>query len=45
MNYLMSKNTVKFVFTQNIDGLELKANIPPETIIFAHGTFTQGHCP
>ena len=45
MNYLMSKNIVKYVFTQNIDGLELKANIPPEKIIFAHGTFTKGHCP
>ena len=45
MNYLMSKNIVKYVFTQNIDGLELKANIPSEKIIFAHGTFTQGHCP
>jgi NAD-dependent SIR2 family protein deacetylase len=41
----MSKNIVKYVFTQNIDGLELKANIPSEKIIFAHGTFTQGHCP
>ena len=45
MNYLMSKNIVKYVFTQNIDGLELKAKIPKEKIIFAHGTFTRGHCP
>ena len=45
MNYLMSKKIVKYVFTQNIDGLELKANIPKEKIIFAHGSFTQGHCP
>ena len=45
MNYLMSKNIVKYVFSQNIDGLELKANIPEEKIIFAHGSFTEGHCP
>ena len=45
MNYMTSKNIVKYVFTQNIDGLELKAKIPEEKIVFAHGTFTQGHCP
>ena len=45
MNYLISKNIVKYVFTQNIDGLELKAKIPRDKIIFAHGTFTKGHCP
>ena len=45
MNYLTSKNIVKYVFSQNIDGLELKAKIPEEKIIFAHGSFTQGHCP
>ena len=45
MNYLTSKNMIKYVFTQNIDGLELKANIPKEKIIFAHGSFTEGHCP
>jgi NAD-dependent SIR2 family protein deacetylase len=28
MNYLMFKNIVKHAFTQNIDDLELKANIP-----------------
>ena len=45
MNYLVMKNIVKYVFTQNIDGLELKAKIPEDKIVFAHGTFTQGHCP
>ena len=39
------KNCVKYIFTQNIDGLELKAKINPNKIIFAHGTFTKGHCP
>ena len=28
INYLMLKNIVKHAFTQNIDDLELKANIP-----------------
>ena len=45
MNYLTSKNIVKYIFTQNIDGLELKAKIPEEKLIFVHGSFTQGHCP
>ena len=45
MNYLVSKNMVKYIFSQNIDGLELKAKIPEDKIIFAHGSFTQGHCP
>ena len=44
MNYLISKNIVKYVFTQNIDGLEKKAKIPDEKLIFAHGNFYTGHC-
>ena len=36
---------MKYIFTQNIDGLELKAKIPEEKLIFVHGSFTQGHCP
>ena len=43
--FLSEKGILNRIFTQNIDGLELKANIPPEKIIFAHGTFTKGHCP
>lgn len=45
LSYMISKHNVKYLFTQNIDGLELKAKIPNEKIIFAHGTFTKGHCP
>ena len=44
MNFLVSKNIVKYIFTQNIDGLEKKAKIPDEKLIFAHGNFYQGHC-
>ena len=44
MNFLVSKNIVKYVFTQNIDGLEIKAKIPPNKLIFAHGNFLSGHC-
>jgi NAD-dependent SIR2 family protein deacetylase len=44
MKYMIDKGIVKYVFTQNIDGLELKAKIPKEKIVFAHGTFTEGHC-
>ena len=45
MNFLTQKNCVKYVFTQNIDGLEIKAKIPKEKLIFAHGNFIEGHCP
>ncbi len=44
MNFLTSKNMVKFVFTQNIDGLEKKAKIPDDKLVFAHGNFYTGHC-
>ena len=44
MKYMIDKGIVKYVFTQNIDGLELKAKIPKEKIVFAHGSFTEGHC-
>ena len=44
MNFLVSKNIVKYIFTQNIDGLEKKAKIPDEKLIFAHGNFYTGHC-
>ena len=45
MSYLINrKNIVKYLFTQNIDGLELKAKIPSEKIVFAHGSFFNGHC-
>lgn len=44
MSFLISKNIVKYIFTQNIDGLEKKAKIPDEKLIFAHGNFYTGHC-
>ena len=45
MNFLTTrKNIVKYIFTQNIDGLEIKAKIPEEKLIFAHGNFNYGHC-
>ena len=44
MHFLEKKNYVKYIFTQNIDGLELKAKIPKEKLIFSHGNFTEGHC-
>lgn len=45
MSFLTHKGLVKFIFTQNIDGLELKAGIPKDKIIFAHGNFLEAHCP
>ena len=44
MNFFVRKNLVKYIFTQNIDGLEIKAKIPEEKLIFAHGNFYKGHC-
>jgi NAD-dependent SIR2 family protein deacetylase len=44
MNFMVQKNIVKYVFTQNIDGLEKKAKIPDQKLIFAHGNFYTGHC-
>ena len=45
LNYFIQKNNAKYLFTQNIDGLEIKAKIPENKIIFAHGNFLKGHCP
>ena len=44
MNFLTKKDYIKYIFTQNIDGLEIKAKIPKEKLIFAHGNFIEGHC-
>ena len=44
MNFMVHKNIVKYVFTQNIDGLENKAKIPEEKLVYAHGNFYTGHC-
>ena len=45
INFLTKRNYVKYIFTQNIDGLELKAKIPKEKLVFAHGNSNEGHCP
>ena len=45
INFLVKKNIVKYIYTQNIDGLEIKAKIPNEKLIFAHGNFYTGNCP
>ena len=44
MSFLVHKKMVKYIFTQNIDGLEKKAKIPDEKLVFAHGNFYTGHC-
>ena len=44
MKYLLDKNMINTIFTQNIDNLELKAGIPNENLIFAHGINFKGHC-
>lgn len=44
MSYLTSKGLVSKVLTQNVDGLDLKAGIPEEKIIFCHGTLKKAHC-
>ena len=45
LNYFIQKNNVKYLFTQNTDGLEIKAKIPQDKIIFAHGSDLTAHCP
>jgi NAD-dependent histone deacetylase SIR2 len=44
MKYLIDKKKCELIFTQNFDGLEIKAGIDPNNILFAHGTLTEGHC-
>ena len=44
MKYLIDKKKCQLIFTQNFDGLERKANIAQDNIIFAHGSLTEGHC-
>ena len=45
MNFLVHKNLVKYIFTQNVDCLEIKAKIPSEKIVYVHGNYLSGHCP
>jgi NAD-dependent SIR2 family protein deacetylase len=44
MSFLVEKQLVNMIYTQNIDGLETKAKIPKEKIVFAHGTLQESHC-
>ncbi|KAH3764925.1 NAD-dependent protein deacetylase sirtuin-2 [Pelomyxa schiedti] len=41
---LAEKGVLLRCFTQNIDTLELVAGIPPEKLVFAHGSFANAHC-
>lgn len=45
MGFLDSKGLLKYLFTQNIDGLDLRCGIDKEKIIFAHGNFLEAECP
>ena len=45
MNFFVKKKLVKYIFTQNVDGLEIKAKIPEEKIVYVHGNSLTGHCP
>ena len=45
MGYLCQKNLVKKIYTQNVDGLELKAGVPEDKMVFAHGRITEAACP
>ena len=45
MNFFVHKDLVRFIFTQNVDGLEIKAKIPEEKIVYVHGNVLEGHCP
>ena len=44
MGYINSKKKLEYVFTQNIDGLDLKCGIDENKIIFAHGNFESAQC-
>ncbi|XP_043944082.1 NAD-dependent protein deacetylase sirtuin-3-like isoform X2 [Protopterus annectens] len=41
---LYEKDLLLRMYTQNIDGLERRAGIPPEKLVEAHGTFSSASC-
>jgi len=41
---LRRKGLLQRVYTQNIDGLELAAGLPPEFVVEAHGSVRSAHC-
>jgi hypothetical protein len=44
LRLLADRGLLLRVFTQNIDGLEQLAGVPPERVVAAHGSFDSG-CP
>ncbi|RYH12965.1 hypothetical protein EON65_36825 [archaeon] len=44
MKLCESKKLIHMVYTQNIDGLELLAGIPPKKVMQAHGHMRSAHC-
>ena len=44
MGFLQHKELLNVIYTQNIDGLELKAGINKDKLVFAHGYLQEAHC-
>jgi NAD-dependent histone deacetylase SIR2 len=44
MRLLQEKNMLNMVFSQNIDGLEEKAGVKPDKIVYAHGNHNEAVC-
>jgi NAD-dependent histone deacetylase SIR2 len=44
MSFLHSKGLLNIIYTQNIDALEIKAKVPKEKMVFAHGHVNGAHC-
>lgn len=43
--FLCKKGVVNKIYTQNVDALELKAGVPEDKMVFAHGIITEAACP
>jgi NAD-dependent histone deacetylase SIR2 len=44
LTLLHRKSVLLRVFSQNIDTLDLLADLPPEQLVEAHGSFASAHC-
>jgi len=44
MKFLEHKGLLNIIFTQNIDGLELKAGVSKDKMVFCHGNMQEAHC-
>jgi len=44
LGLLCDKGCLRRIYTQNIDGLEEKAGIPADKIVYAHGSLKTTHC-